>query len=265
MRIKLEGLLNVRDLGGIAARGGRKIKYGRIVRSDNLSPATENDCLKLQSYGIKKIVDFRTDDEIKQSPDKEIPGGVWIKNPILKELTTGITREAPKEYSCLEELLLDFSMDLGERGKEWLAGLYIPLVSDEFCLKGYRRFLEILKDNKNGAVLYHCSAGKDRVGVGTMLFLTILGVSREDIIKDYLLTNESYADAIERTRALGRERGVSQAVIDTIEPLSGVDVSYINTAFDTIDRVHGGMDTFLKNQLGIDEGFINELCQNYLE
>ena len=265
MRIKLEGLLNVRDLGGIAARGGRKIKYGRIVRSDNLSPATENDCLKLHSYGIKKIVDFRTDDEIKQSPDKEIPGAVWIKNPILKELTTGITREAPKEYSCLEELLLDFSMDLGERGKEWLAGLYIPLVSDEFCLKGYRRFLEILKDNKNGAVLYHCSAGKDRVGVGTMIFLSILGVSREDIIKDYLLTNESYADAIERTRALGRERGVSQAVIDTIEPLSGVDVSYINTAFDTIDRVHGGMDAFLKNQLGIDEGFINELCQNYLE
>ena len=46
---------------------------------------------------------------------------------------------------------------------------------------------------------------------------------------------------------------------------AGVDVSYINTAFDTIDRVHGGMDAFLKNQLGLDESFINELCQNYLE
>lgn len=265
MKLEFEGLLNVRDLGGIAGHGNRKIKYGRIVRSDNLSPATENDCLRLQKYGIKKIVDFRTDNEIKQSPDKEICGAVWIKNPILRTLTTGITREAPKEYSCLEELLLDFSIDLGERGKKWLADLYIPLVSDEFSLNGYRRFLDVLRDNRDGAVLYHCSAGKDRVGVGTMIFLSILGVSREDIIKDYLLTNESYADAIERTKALGRSRGVSQGVLDSIEPLSGVDVSYITAAFDTIDNVHGGMDAFLKNQLGIDQAYIDDLRENYLE
>ena len=98
-----------------------------------------------------------------------------------------------------------------------------------------------------------------------MIFLSILGVSREDIIKDYLLTNESYADAIERTKALGRSRGVSQGVLDSIEPLSGVDVSYITAAFDTIDNVHGGMDAFLKNQLGIDQAYINDLRENYLE
>lgn len=265
MRIKLEGLLNVRDLGGLTGHEGRKIKFGRIIRSDNLSPATPSDCQRLQEYGLKKIVDFRTEKEIEEAPDKEIEGAVWIKNPILKSLTTGITKEKPTVCTTLEEILLSFSMDLGERGKKWLADLYIPLVSDEFCLKGYRRFLDILKENKSGSVLYHCSAGKDRVGVGTMLLLSILGVSREDIIKDYLLTNESYADIIERTKCLGRERGVSGEILDTIEPLSGVDISYINSAFNTIDNVHGGLDAFLKNQLCIDQAYIDELRENYLE
>ncbi len=265
MKIELEGLLNARDLGGIVGHEGKKIKMGRIIRSDNLSPATENDCKKLKEYGLKKIVDFRTDDEIKGSPDKAVCGADWVHSPILKDLTTGITRKEAKKPSCLAEILLNFSLELGENGKSWLAGLYIPLVSDEFCLRGYRKFLDVLKDNKAGAVLYHCSAGKDRVGIGTLIFLSALGVSRDDIIKDYLLTNESYAGVISKARALGRAQGVDEKILDTIEPLSGVDISYISTALDVIDNIHGGMDSFLKNQLGLDENYINELRQNYLE
>ena len=123
----------------------------------------------------------------------------------------------------------------------------------------------MLKDNKDGAVLYHCSAGKDRVGIGTLIFLSALGVSRENIIKDYLLTNESYAAAINEARMLGRTQGVSEKILDTIEPLSGVDISYIAAALDVIDNTHGGMDSFFKNQLGLDESYINELRENYLE
>lgn len=266
MRIEFEGLSNVRDLGGLIGYEGRKIKMGRIIRSDNLSPATENDCKKLYEYGLEKIIDFRTEDEIKGAPDKVICGATWMKNPILKSLTTGITREKPKKkFSSLAEILLDFSCELGRGGKEWLARLYIPLVSDPFCLNGYRSFLDILRENKDGAVLYHCSAGKDRVGVGTLIFLSALGVSREDIIKDYLLTNESYAAVISEAKELGKKEGVTQEIIDTIEPLSGVDISYINTALDVIDNIHGGIDAFLKNQLGLDEAYINDLRENYLE
>ncbi len=265
MRIEFEGLSNVRDLGGLMGYGGKRIKMGRVIRSDNLSPATDSDCEKLRRYGLKKIVDFRTEDEIKSSPDREISGTTWIKNPILRCLTTGITREEAKKPSSLAEILLSFSCDLGERGKSWLASLYIPLVSDEFCLNGYRTFLDTLKDNREGAILYHCSAGKDRVGIGTLIFLSALGVSREDIIKDYLLTNESYASVIKEAQELGKERGVSQEILDTIEPLSGVDLSYINTALDTIDNTHGGMDSFLRNQLGLDEEYLNALRENYLE
>lgn len=265
MRIELEGLLNVRDLGGIVGIDGRKIKPGRIIRSDNLSTATEKDCIKLKEYGLKKIVDFRTEDEIISSPDKEICGAVWINNPILKSLTAGITRKEDKKAKDLKEILLNFSLELGEKGKSWLADLYIPLVSDEFSLNGYKHFLDILKENKDGAVLYHCSAGKDRVGIGTMIFLSALGVSRNDIVKDYLLTNESYRHVINEAIELGKSRGVKQTILDTIEPLSGVDISYIERAFHIIDTVHGGIDGFLKNRLGLTDEYIKDLQNNYLE
>ena len=264
MKIELEGMLNVRDLGGLVAQDGRKIKMGRIIRSDNLSGATERDCAYLKEYGLKKIVDFRTEAEIESSPDKVIFGVEHMECPILESLTAGITRKEEKKEKSLARILLDFSKELGQGGKAWLASLYVPLVSDPFCLKGYRRFFDTLKDNQDGAVLYHCSAGKDRVGVGTALFLSILGVSREDIIKDYLLTNESYASVIKAAQALGREEGVDEEIIKTIEPLSGVDVSYINAAFDVIDNKNGGMESFLREQLGIDELYVNQLKNNYL-
>lgn len=264
MKIELEGMLNVRDLGGLVGQDGRKIKTGRIIRSDNLSGATERDCAFLKEYGLKKIVDFRTAAEIENSPDKAISGAEHVKCPILKSLTVGITRKEEKEEKSLARILLDFSKELGPGGKAWLASLYVPLVSDPFCLKGYRTFLDILKDNKDGAVLYHCSAGKDRVGVGTALFLSILGVSREDIINDYLLTNESYASVIKAAEELGRQEGVDEEIINTIEPLSGVDVSYISAAFDVIDNKFGGMERFLSEQMGIDEFYIKQLKNNYL-
>ena len=265
MRIEFEGLLNARDLGNTVGHGGKKIKMGRIIRSDNLCPATPNDCEKLRLYGLSKIVDFRTDDEVKSSPDKEVKGASWVHCPILKCLTTGITRKEAKKPSCLAEILLNFSLELGPAGKAWLASLYIPLVTDEFSLKGYRRFLDIMKENKDGAVLYHCSAGKDRVGMGTFILLSALGVSQEDIIKDYLLTNESYAFVINEARELGRKEGVDQEIIDTIEPLSGVDISYIMSAINAIEKTYGGLDGFFKNGLGIDDDYIKELQQNYLE
>lgn len=265
MKLEFDGLFNTRDLGGLKTKDGRKIKLGRVIRSDNLSGISENDILKLQGYGLKKIVDFRTDDEITLSPDKDITGCEWIKNPILEKLTTGITRKEDKAKKDLKEILLQFSVDLGPSGVEWLRSLYIPLVNDPFCLNGYRAFLNILRNNKEGAVLYHCSAGKDRVGVGTMIFLSILGVDREDIKKDYLLTNESYRKVINQTIEYGRSIGIDEEILATVEPLSGVDISYLSCAFDAIDSLHGGMENFFKNQLNLDKKFIDDLRNNYLE
>ena len=263
MEIKLQGAKNARDLCDIPCINGRKIKKGRIIRSSNLSNLTDSDIDFLKCYGLNAIVDFRTEAEVKKAPDKEIDGVEWHFNPIIRALTLGTTRRDSYKRS-LEEIFLDFTVELGETAPEWLADLYIPLVSDEFSLTNYRHFLDILKENKEGAVLYHCSAGKDRVGVGTMLILLILGAKYEDILEDYLITNKSYQATIDGAIRLGRERGVSQGILDAVSAVNGVITGFLNKAYEII-MSHGSVEAFLENSLGIDEKYIQEFRSNYLE
>ena len=183
----------------------------------------------------------------------------------FKTLTQGITHDDDLSKTTLEEYILNFSIALGDGAREWLRDLYIPLVSDEFSLNGYKKFLQLLRENENGAVLYHCSAGKDRVGVGTMLFLSIMGVSREDIIRDYLETNISFRPSIDGAIEIGRKRGVDKRTLDVIPSLAGVDLTYIQKAYEIIDTVQGGMEGFLKNQLDLTQAEIDKMRSNYLE
>ena len=263
MIIKLEGAKNARDLCDIPCMDGRKIKKGRIIRSSNLSNITDADKQFLSEYGLKAIVDFRTEAEVKKSPDKEIEGVKWNFNPIIRELTLGVARRANYKRS-LEEIFLDFTIELGETAPEWLADLYIPLVSDEFSLGNYRHFLDILKENKQGSVLYHCSAGKDRVGVGTMLILLLLGAKYEDILEDYLITNQSYQTTIDGAIALGKERNVSQGILDAVGAVNGVVEGFLNKAYEII-MSHGSTEAFFQNALNIDQQYIEEFRKNYLE
>lgn len=263
MEIKLQGAKNIRDLCDIPCIDGRKIKRGRIIRSSNLSNLTESDIQFFKEYNLKAIVDFRTEAEINEAHDKEIEGVKWHFNPILKCLTLGTTKKDNYKRT-LEEIFLDFTVELGESAPEWLADLYIPLVSDVFSLGNYRHFLDILKENKGGAVLYHCSAGKDRVGVGTMLVLLLLGAKYEDILDDYLLTNQSYQPIIDKAVALGRQRRVSDGIINAIGAVNGVDARYLNKAYEIV-MSQGSIEAFFENKLGIDKNYIEEFRENYLE
>ncbi len=263
MEIKLQGAKNVRDLCDIPCINGKKIKKGRIIRSSNLSSITESDIELFKSHGLKRIVDFRTEAEVKEAKDKEIPGVEWQFNPILRALTLGTTRKDNYKRE-LKEIFLDFTVELGKTAPEWLADLYIPLVSDDFSLGYYKKFLDTLKDNKNGAVLYHCSAGKDRVGVGTMLVLLLLGADYEDILKDYLITNQSYQAIIDDAIALGKERQVDEEILNVIGAVNGVDARYLNKAYEVI-LSNGSIEGFFYDKLGIDEKYIEEFRENYLE
>ena len=161
--------------------------------------------------------------------------------------------------------MLDLVVSMGKGGRAWMSDLYVPLISDDFALAGYRKFLDVMKENENGAVLYHCTVGKDRVGVGTSLLLMMLGVSREDIIKDYLKTNDSMKEATEASMALGRKRGVDEEIIENIPYINGVDASYLYRVFDFIDTEYGTFENFLEKRMEIDEKYIEEMRKNYLE
>ena len=93
-KITFTGIINARDLGGLTTREGKTIRKGLLLRTANLSQATETDLDKLrQDYRLSTVIDLRTAVERKEKPDR-IPEDVEVRiDPIFDEATAGITRE----------------------------------------------------------------------------------------------------------------------------------------------------------------------------
>ena len=160
---------NKRDLGGIRTSTGMSIRPGCLYRSANLHNAIPEDLI-----GVSEVIDFRTNLEEEKMPDTLPDGITYHRVPIFTESAAGITREG--NVSEVPDMV----------------NLYRTMLTDEGCRKQLKEILTIIfqHDFGKGAILWHCTAGKDRCGIVTALVLTALGVNRESIMRDYLLSNE---------------------------------------------------------------------------
>ena len=264
MKIELETVLNARDLGGLVTHDGRKIKQGRLLRTANMSRLNEHDIGVLKGYNLKLVLDFRTRRVIDANPNVEIDGVKYVHIPIVKDLASRVTGKGDYETRSMAEIYLTFSQDFGGKGFDWMLDFYKGLYSSDYSLSQYKIFFDYLKENTQGAVIFHCTAGKDRTGVGAILLLSALGVDREQIVQDYLKTNENAINDITEAQALGRARGVDEAVIADIYHINAVLPEYAQRVFDFIDTYPTPED-FFKAKMGIDEAYLVELRNNYLE
>lgn len=264
MILQLQTVQNARDLGGLSTYDGRTVKYGRILRTANMSMLNEHDIRLLKSYNLKRVLDFRTHTVIKSTPNVKIDGVEYVIIPIVKELSSRVMSKKDYETRTMADILLQFCSDFKGEGIKWMKDFYKSLYSSEYSLSQYKVFFDNLKENKSGAVIFHCTAGKDRTGVGAILLLTLLGVKREQIILDYLETNTSVKRDIEETLALGRERGTPMEILRDIPYLNGVCEEYAKDVFDFIDT-YPTPEAFFKDKMGIDREYIEELRENYLQ
>ena len=159
---------NIRDLGGIRTKNGKEIKKGCMIRSANLSEAEEHDMV-----GISTVIDLRTQGEKDEKPDM-VYGRQYLELPIFESITAGISHEKGAE----------------KKGVFDMRPLYRWLVREH--TDSFKKVLsEIMRhDYSKGAILWHCSEGKDRCGLTTALILEMLGVDKNVIMEDYLKTNE---------------------------------------------------------------------------
>lgn len=265
-RIDLKGLGNTRDLGGYRTTDGAVLQHKRVIRSGALASAVPEDLTILSgAYGMKKIVDFRTPTECMQKPDPKLMGVEYIRNSILNEAQMGITHEGEQRPADLIDSMIAMVHEIGEGAEHYLADLYPVLVTDAHCISGYRNFFEILLSHENGAALYHCSEGKDRVGTGTALLLSALGVDQDTIMEDYLLTNRYSEEKRQGILAMLRERAPEDELLyRRFLILNSVHESYLASVFDTVKSVYGSMELFLTQQLGLNTGKRSRLRELYL-
>ena len=260
-KLPLSGAPNTRDLGGLQTRDGRVIRRGRLLRSGALGKLTKQDVAFLRSVPLRTVVDFRTEREMAEKPDLLIPGVKQIHCPILPQLT-GVTRELGEDGM---PAYFRMALQIGMEADIWMARLYLPLVESEYSQTHYRDFFRLLMQHSDGALLYHCTIGKDRVGVGTMLLLSALGVNRDIIMEDYLLTTPCTE---QNRRAVCREAldyTQDPAAQFALEAFESARESYLNAAFQSIDRNYGSVDRYLSEVLGIGADEREILCSLYLE
>ena len=260
-RLCLTGAPNTRDLGGLKTMDGRVIRRGRLLRSGALGKLSEQDIIFLQSIPLRTVVDFRTEREIAEKPDLVIPGVRQIHCPILPQLT-GVTRELGEDGM---PSYFRMALEIGMQADTWMAGLYLPLVESEYSQTHYREFFRILLSHTEGALLYHCTIGKDRVGVGTMLLLSALGVDRSAIMEDYLLTTP-YTE--ESRRAVCREAleyTDDPAAQFALEAFESARESYLNAAYHSIEQNYGSVSEYLSGVIGIGAKEREALRLLYLE
>lgn len=264
-RIPLEGLPNTRDLGGFPAADGKKIRPHRLLRSGELKNLTRQDQKILtEEYALRTVVDFRTATECSERPDPEIAGVTRYHLQILDEDTLGLTREKKTEEETLFGLLKSMEQD-GLTAAGYMERMYAGFLDSRFAREQYRKFMELLLAQEEGAVLWHCTAGKDRAGVGTMLVLEALGVDREIILEDYTKVNDFTEKVLEAQGEALLRKGIPAPAVAALREIFQVKRSYLESLYGQIEKRYGSMGRFLEQEMRLDEAALAVLRQNYLE
>ncbi len=264
-RIPLEGVHNTRDLGGFLTSDGSYIKPHRLIRSGELYNLTSNDIdLLTGEYELAKIVDFRTQTEREERPDPNMKGVTYVINPILEEKALGITREKDTDNDVVSTVLSQLEGNEGA-GIAYMENLYMNFITSDFSKQQYAKFFDVLLNQEQGAVLWHCSAGKDRVGTGTALLLSSLGVPRELIMEDYMKVNEFGVDNINQMVQSVVEKSGDRKLGEHIRTLFSVHKSYLETIFAKIEKEYGTVERFLKKEMNLGKDAVEILRNKYLQ
>jgi len=264
----LQGAPNARDLGGIITLEGRKVKKSRLIRSGHLCEISDADIETLRCLGLRRIIDLRSTQERSEKPDREILGAEYSVCRLLPEKTAGIVRNTPEseeEEAIRTVAMAKHLMTKNPDGKAQMKSLYPIFVTQPQCVEKLTEFFDILLNTAEGAVLFHCSLGKDRTGICAALVLYALGVSREEIVKDYIKTSERCAEGTERLVESCRRFTDDKAVLSFIRDLDAAEEDFINSAFAAAEEECGSLDSFLEERLGLTADKISRLKELYLD
>ena len=245
--VTLQGGSNFRDLGGYLAAGGKHVKWGHIYRSADISKLTDSDLQTLQSRHVALVCDLRGPQEYAQAPDRLPTGAKRI------ELPAGSEKIDPRLMSGgAKTINRDSLMRAVYTNTSFFQAKYKPMFDELLALPG------------NEALLFHCSAGKDRTGIGAALVLSALGVDRQTIIKDYAATDVYWQAGREQSLQRMAQAGMSAQAVDAVRPMMAANPAYLAGTFASIDKQYGSVDKFLAKEMDLTPKKLATLRAKYL-
>ena len=248
--LDLSGAVNLRDFGGYETTDGAHVKSAVLFRSGMMSNMTSEAQGAFRDLGIAVICDLRRHDERANAP-------------------TPFPEHDPKQFHipidpgsgvALRERTQSGVFDLQERIR------FMTDINREFAcdhVEAYRRVFKTLMHADGNGFLIHCTAGKDRTGFGAAVILLALGVDRDAVMDDYMLTN----DAIDFEGFILprlRDSYGNHMTLEDARGASGVRADYLHAAFEEVERAFGSFDSYLRHGLGVDENDRERLRDRYL-
>ncbi|MCH3962399.1 MAG: tyrosine-protein phosphatase [Solobacterium sp.] len=248
--------MNFRELGGYPTKDGRKVKHGMFYRSGALGCLNKAELDETGRLGIRSIFDFRSSRETENNPDPEIPGARYFH-------VSALTDEAGNE------------IDLSPKGMEVSDEIFYSLASNDLFLENFYGRLPfspayqvMFREIQHGQapILIHCSAGKDRTGIGAALILLALNVDEDVILEDYMKTNEYRRKCIDAFLASKKD------LIDAhphaayiMNGFEGVNAEALELALQKIKDRYQDCDTYFAQRYHLGPEELAYLREKYTE
>jgi len=241
---------NFRDLSIYQNKNGKRLKKDLFLRSAALVDLKKKDIARLEQYSKLTVIDLRTDNECREKPD--YVAGEYYHISLLENLPSGIAHDKKSKEEIVSRI-------------PNMPKLYAGLVSSETGVKGLAEAFSIICDpDREGAVLWHCTEGKDRCGVLSALFLKLMDFDDEIILADYMKSGKS-----------SRKRGLKYYWIirillknkqgaEAMRTAFSTRKEFLDSAYSEIERIYGGFGDFFR-AIGITEEIQQRMKDRFLE
>lgn len=268
--LPVKGVVNARDLGGYRVRDGRTVRSGVLLRAAHLAGATDADLAYLSGIPVARVVDFRSDLEILGVEDRSIPGAETFRLPVdpTGSISAQMTEKEKKRFTSRRKfdvkkviVMAAFNSKAQQVARE----MYPTLVFSTDCQKQFAQFFRLVLGTGSGAMLYHCTQGKDRTGIASALLLAALGADRQTIVADFDATNRVYEADVRKYSRRVRFWGGKEEEVGVVEAFLGCNTANFIKTLDRIDSEYGSIENYLKGPMCLTDEDIQLLRDRYLE
>ena len=253
-RLALQGAYNFRDLGGIETLDGKTIRWGQVFRSDTLTRLTSADYARLNAIGIGLVCDLRTREERKTDPTEWQEGSpVFVLAPVSEN------DKGASQNNTLMNGLRSGKMS-AEDGKGMFEQFYIRMVLDSAPKFGAVLRAIATADRPS---MFHCTGGRDRTGITAAMLLHILGVPRETILSDFVLSTRYLDERAPATPVPATEVEAAQARL--FAEVIRLQPRYIEAVFQAVDERYGSFDRYRREALHVSDADVVALKARLLQ
>lgn len=268
--LPVPGMYNLRDIGGYPTESGKRLRWGVGYRSDYFAMLEDTGLEYVQNLGIKTIIDFRSEAERAGFPNRDIGGGAVTYGCDPNAHTAAVAGGLHNNDNMkdMERLIAEARAAVRENphaGDEKMIRQQLSFISSPESICAYQKTLALISSAKANPSVQHCRGGKDRTGFALMLLEGILGVPRETIIYDYMLTKWARAEKNERYYQKYLEVTGDEATARYMFSFFDTKADYIEASLNQIEHEFGTVRNYAKEILQVDDAAVKRLEDIFLE